>query len=930
MKHTKTLLTTALILLTATTTAELNFKTQNPINFHSNINMQNNQIQNLSTPVNSNDAVRLQDLGNYVNRSGDTMNGYLNMNGNNITAVDNLKTGGQNITVRDTKNNQDIMRLKQGGNIEIPNGNLDMGGNLVSNTGKVGGAKARNWGFESPSGKEKIDSGIPGWRVEEVSGTDIQKRGGNTESFSFGFESCCNPVGDGAGGGSTGQWDVYKTFSGNFGDRWFNASVKAYVNADVDGVGSCSSGNVWVGENGARITLRAYDSSGNQIGIKRGHWTAWHAKNTAGISGDGDKTTSDVSKVIKIYNRYHLPSGTKKVRVNLNAGENSNSCTSETSEAIGNAATYFDSFELDTKADWTDYGGRESVFVGGGNLDMNGNNIALNGGYLSNDGDNEGITIDNSGNVQVPSGNIGLSGDFLFHRSTNFTLQQSGGDDKLVFWDEYRSRRLMSLDYDESGPLKLTNTALDMNGNNINNVNSIELNSQGEIQTDGTNAITIDSGQNVAIPNGNLDVSSPSNSDHTVDVGGSMGVEGNLDLNSNAMKNVDWSNSDNPNTDNQGLTNVLGNDNTAGNDIVMDGSNNLYFGDSGDSGRIQARLHNNQRFLMAPYDDGSEQWGREFGYSSGTNQWYVENGLDIKTGGLDMNSNDIKNIDEISEPRRAASMNSVFHDSFEDNSLGNWARVDTSTGGSATGIGTGGQVGANPIGDYLINMEGLDMIEYQANIDLSSLDDPVLSFYWACRSCDNEGGYLEISQDGGSSWTQIETFRPQTNSGGGNSNFQYEEVDLSAYGGQGDIRIRFKGSPGSGDDFAVDNINIHGERGLLTKSSKTRVSQRSTLVAASRIDAGGNHITNVADPNSAQDAATMSWVNNNDASGASLGTKGWTSWSVGSLSANATCSAGEVVVGVRVGGRSLGGSCADESPTQASSWCVSVQCAPLQ
>ncbi|MFB6245518.1 MAG: hypothetical protein ABEJ03_04190 [Candidatus Nanohaloarchaea archaeon] len=219
---------------------------------------------------------------------------------------------------------------------------------------------------------------------------------------------------------------------------------------------------------------------------------------------------------------------------------------------------------------------------------------------------------------------------------------------------------------------------------------------------------------------------------------------------------------------------------------------------------------------------------------------YDSGNVEIPNGNLDMNDNRIVEPSKIGESTRYSAMDSAFHDSFEDNSLNNWARVDTSTGGGATGIGTGGQVGANPIGDYLINMEGSDIIEYQSNISLSSLDDPVLTFYWACRSCDNAGGHVEVSADGGSSWTQINTLKPQENSGSGNSNLQYEVVDLSSYGGQGDIRIRFEGSPGGGDDFAVDNINIRGERGFAVKSSKTQVASRSTLVAESPVqfDAG--------------------------------------------------------------------------------------------
>ncbi|MFB6245396.1 MAG: hypothetical protein ABEJ03_03555, partial [Candidatus Nanohaloarchaea archaeon] len=48
--------------------------------------------------------------------------GDLNMNGNDI------KTGGGTVAIRDSTNGQDVLRAKEGGNIEVPNGDLDVGG----------------------------------------------------------------------------------------------------------------------------------------------------------------------------------------------------------------------------------------------------------------------------------------------------------------------------------------------------------------------------------------------------------------------------------------------------------------------------------------------------------------------------------------------------------------------------------------------------------------------------------------------------------------------------------------------------------------------------------------------------------------------------------------------------------------------------------
>jgi hypothetical protein len=46
---------------------------------------------------------------------------------------------------------------------------------------------------------------------------------------------------------------------------------------------------------------------------------------------------------------------------------------------------------------------------------------------------------------------------------------------------------------------------------------------------------------------------------------------------------------------------------------------------------MQAHTLVDGRFLMAPWDEGARQWGREFGYAPDTDSWYLETTLDISS-----------------------------------------------------------------------------------------------------------------------------------------------------------------------------------------------------------------------------------------------------------------------------------------------------------
>jgi hypothetical protein len=63
----------------------------------------------------------------------------VNLSGNNLTAPNNIRTGGEPVTIRDSTNGEDILRAQEGGSVEIPNSTLRMfNNNITGDEGKIG------------------------------------------------------------------------------------------------------------------------------------------------------------------------------------------------------------------------------------------------------------------------------------------------------------------------------------------------------------------------------------------------------------------------------------------------------------------------------------------------------------------------------------------------------------------------------------------------------------------------------------------------------------------------------------------------------------------------------------------------------------------------------------------------------------------------
>lgn len=114
-----------------------------------NLSVGSNNINDLADPEVATDAANKR----YVDQSDDTIsddqnlkevlvngnvaNQSIDMNGNTIYQPSQLETGGQTIEIRDSTGDIDIIRFKEGGIVEIPNGNLNIAGNSITNIGSA-------------------------------------------------------------------------------------------------------------------------------------------------------------------------------------------------------------------------------------------------------------------------------------------------------------------------------------------------------------------------------------------------------------------------------------------------------------------------------------------------------------------------------------------------------------------------------------------------------------------------------------------------------------------------------------------------------------------------------------------------------------------------------------------------------------------------
>ena len=171
----------------------------------------------------------------------------------------------------------------------------------------------------------------------------------------------------------------------------------------------------------------------------------------------------------------------------------------------------------------------------------------------------------------------------------------------------------------------------------------------------------------------------------------------------------------------------------------------------------------------------------------------------------------------------------VFDDDFQSDqgwsvqtsaSEGAWTRVTPSAGGvrcdaptDADGSGMCYVTGNGGTED----VDGGSTVLYSPIMDAS--ESPVLSYYrWYnngtnCNGADpqNDYFYIEISSDGGSSWTNLETVGPVNESNGGWYFVEFDLLNVSGFDPSADFQVRFDcGDLGAGSiiEAGVDGVSL--------------------------------------------------------------------------------------------------------------------------
>ncbi|MFB6209838.1 MAG: hypothetical protein ABEJ56_06930, partial [Candidatus Nanohaloarchaea archaeon] len=202
-------------------------------------------------------------------------------------------------------------------------------------------------------------------------------------------------------------------------------------------------------------------------------------------------------------------------------------------------------------------------------IDLNENNITSIDSLLDSTG-SKTINFDGSNNVEIPNGNLNMSGGNLnmsYNEIVSF-FDNSCGENQAV--KEIYDNGTVKCGQAGGGlptVLSLNNSA---NQSNITNLDFVDFDSKGEIRTDGTDAITIDSDQNVTIKNGNLDLHGNNLTDST---GGNITINQSILLHGDLWMTDDGSGSGNLNDPYQNLSEVLELSNSAGSyDIDLNGN----------------------------------------------------------------------------------------------------------------------------------------------------------------------------------------------------------------------------------------------------------------------------------------------------------------------------------------------------------------------
>lgn len=418
------------------------------------VNLDNGSINDVDSIDGGGDPVRFDD--------------DLDLNGNNLIEPNQIQTAGQNIQVRDTTNGQDIARFQEGGNVGIPNGNLDIGS--PTNQGEVldvgGGAN-----FDSSIALNSNDVTELN-RLTGDGGQEIYFAGGGNSDVIF--------------SGSGGRVFYLRDQDGIQFDSNSNGAIR------TDGTGS---GSIDIVDDANSQNIAEFNEGGN-VDIPNGNLK------TAGILqlGGGENINKDDL------------TGSAVPRIYRNTGPSySNGDLVVEPRTDQDRAIHFVTGTARTEA--LNIYSNGAVDIPNGNLDLQGNRLVdttSSNTVNVGDGSDDAVVLDAPNNVQVQSGNLDMNSNNISNFFENYCESGeavAGVDDDGGYYCVNIGEEVMDIFVNESGD-SMTGD-LDMRGNDIYDVGSQGIGTdtpQENLDVDGTASVEnsgtrmeVDSSGNVVV-----------------------------------------------------------------------------------------------------------------------------------------------------------------------------------------------------------------------------------------------------------------------------------------------------------------------------------------------------------------------------------------------------------------------------------------------
>ncbi|KIC90085.1 Ig-like domain-containing protein, partial [Flavihumibacter solisilvae] len=86
--------------------------------------------------------------------------------------------------------------------------------------------------------------------------------------------------------------------------------------------------------------------------------------------------------------------------------------------------------------------------------------------------------------------------------------------------------------------------------------------------------------------------------------------------------------------------------------------------------------------------------------------------------------------------------------------------------------------------------------------------NPIFNYHTALNFNAGTSGAVEVSVDGGATYITLKTYTGPVNVGNPNNGWIQESINLSAYIGQSNVRVRFRYTGTAGSNWAVDNVGV--------------------------------------------------------------------------------------------------------------------------